>query len=426
MGEFGQCAIQAGLGEVKPAFDDRGLPFDKKDEVLSATHYKVKMSAGEDGSITGEHTSTSRTGHVRYTYSSSSSSPFVVLQFTRRSVLTSDPTNTTLVYGGGVHIDPATREISGRNPERQDFILGPSPASSFAGYYVARFSVDFESFGTANGAEVHEGSLDLDEGAEISGWARFPRGTKEVVARIGTSFISVDQARRNLDLEIPDGRSFEDTEAACRAAWGEKLDRIQFGGKEARREDSKWKRVFYSASPFLLYEPVRIALTTCTSTAAFWHSLQYPSEVNEEGQNCSEYYSGYDDVVHTGTSYTAYSIWDTFRAEWPWEILFAPERIGGMVASMLQDYQQEGWLPMWKSLVETNIMVYLTFATLFLTRYSTLTTLPLFIPDRNARRQSDRQLRRAQHDGLRPRLGLRSSQEGRRRSARQRYNDAVR
>jgi putative alpha-1,2-mannosidase len=28
-----------------------------------------------------------------------------------------------------------------------------------------------------------------------------------------------------------------------------------------------------------------------------------------------------------------------------------------MITSMLQDYQQGGWLPMWKNIVETNIMI---------------------------------------------------------------------
>ena len=33
--------------------------------------------------------------------------------------------------------------------------------------------------------------------------------------------------------------------------------------------------------------------------------LQYPYEQSEDGQ----YYSGYDDAVHEGESYTGYSIW---------------------------------------------------------------------------------------------------------------------
>ena len=44
---------------------------------------------------------------------------------------------------------------------------------------------------------------------------------------------------------------------------------------------------------------------------------------------------------------------DTFRAEWAWQILRAPERISGMVQSMLQDYKEGGWLPMWKNIVGT-------------------------------------------------------------------------
>ncbi|KAJ3492674.1 hypothetical protein NLJ89_g11184 [Agrocybe chaxingu] len=85
--------------------------------------------------------------------------------------------------------------------------------------------------------------------------------------------------------------------------------------------------------------------------------VQYPSEQHEQGR----YYSGYDNTVHElpagGESYTGYSIWDTYRAQWAWQILFVPDRIPGMVQSMLADYKEGGWLPMWKNVVETNIMV---------------------------------------------------------------------
>jgi putative alpha-1,2-mannosidase len=57
-------------------------------------------------------------------------------------------------------------------------------------------------------------------------------------------------------------------------------------------------------------------------------------EFNASG---SYYYSGFDNSVHAGTAaYTGYSLWDTFRAEWPLLNLFAPERIDGMIQSMLQ------------------------------------------------------------------------------------------
>lgn len=48
--------------------------------------------------------------------------------------------------------------------------------------------------------------------------------------RVGTSFISVEQARRNLEKEIPDGQVLEQTAYATRSAWKEKLEMIQLEG----------------------------------------------------------------------------------------------------------------------------------------------------------------------------------------------------
>ena len=96
---------------------------------------------------------------------------------------------------------------------------------------------------------------------------RFAKNVTQVDVRVGVSFISVDQARANLDKEIPDGTSLEETAFNTRKAWAEKLDRIQIEGAT----DDK-KTVFYTG---------------------FFHTLQYPYEVDEDGR----YYSGYDDQV---------------------------------------------------------------------------------------------------------------------------------
>jgi len=91
---------------------------------------------------------------------------------------------------------------------------------------------------------------------------------------------------------------------------------------------------------------------------SFAHTLVYPYEIHEPvSPTETAYYSGYLDEVASGISYSGYSIWDTFRAQTAWLLLSAPERVGDMMTSMLQDYQQGGWLPMWKNIVETNIMI---------------------------------------------------------------------
>lgn len=55
----------------------------------------------------------------------------------------------------------------------------------------------------------------------------FPPTTKEITIRIGTSFISRDQAKKNLAQEIPDGQSFQDVSAQSRAAWNEMLSKAE-------------------------------------------------------------------------------------------------------------------------------------------------------------------------------------------------------
>ncbi|KAI5115924.1 hypothetical protein M0805_004036 [Coniferiporia weirii] len=325
MGESGSMVVVPGVGEVKPAFEDRALQFEKENEFSGPAYYRVDMEDGSGGYINAEMTATSRVGHLRFTFAESSD-PYIILEATRASVMGSDdPSNVTYPLGS-VHIDPTLREVSGHNPERQDFIIGPNAAPSFAGYFVARFDAPFSSWGTVSNTSIYPNSSD-GTGKMLSGYVRFARRTRTINVRVGVSFISIDQARQNLDHEVPDECTFEETAYKTRMAWKEKLELIEIEG--ATKENLT---TFYTG---------------------FYHTLQYPYEQHEGGK----YYSGYDNLVHEGESYTGYSIWDTFRAEWAWEILFAPERIPGMVTSMLQDYKEGGWLPMWKNIVETNIMV---------------------------------------------------------------------
>ncbi|KAJ6544363.1 glycosyl hydrolase family 92-domain-containing protein [Mycena capillaripes] len=328
MGESGQVVVVPGVGDVKSKFEDRAFRFSNATEVISPSYYRVDLDSGDGDIILAEQSATSRVGHLRFSFPPEQSA-YILLEATRPSVITSTPTNITHPLGS-IAVDPARREITGANSERQDWIITPTStaadANHFRGYFCARFDAPFAAWGVVQNGSAVAGAAG-GNGSLLSGYARFAAGTHMVNVRVGVSFISVDQARQNLDAGIPDGTPLEETARQTRAAWAEKLDRITLEG--ASEVD---KEVFYTA---------------------FFHALQYPYEQDEGGQ----YYSGYDNQVHTGQSYTGYSIWDTFRAEWAWLILFAPERVPGMITSMLQDYQQGGWLPMWKNIVETNIMV---------------------------------------------------------------------
>ncbi|KZP18378.1 glycoside hydrolase family 92 protein [Athelia psychrophila] len=325
MGESGQAIVVPGAGAVKDVFEERGMTFSRDDEVLTASYYSAELEAQEGGTIFAEQSATSRVGHLRFTFTNTST-PYILLEATRASIIGSDDVSNFTLPEGTITIDPAAREITGSNPERQDFIIQPisTPATNWSGYFCARFDADFESWGISHNGTVKAGEKD-GQGTMLSGYATFKATTVNV--RVGVSFISVEQARRNLDSEIPDGTTLEDTARTTREAWANKLDLIQIEGASTDE-----MQTFYTG---------------------FFHTLQYPYEQDEGGK----YYSGYDDAVHEGKSYTGYSIWDTYRAEWAWLILFAPERVPGMIESMLQDYKEGGWLPMWKNIIETNIMV---------------------------------------------------------------------
>ena len=143
--------------------------------------------------------------------------------------------------------------------------------------------------------------------------------------QIGVSLISLEQARRNLAAEIGE-RSFEQVVDATRRAWETFFGRVEIDAP------ADVKTIFYTG---------------------LFHTLLYPRQIDESGR----YYSAMDDKVHEGTAYTCYSLWDTYRAEHPWLTLIAPERVGGMMQSLVDMYRAGGWLPKWPNPSYTGIMI---------------------------------------------------------------------
>ena len=156
------------------------------------------------------------------------------------------------------------------------------------------------------------------------GWYYVERPTDRDL-RIGLSLISLEQAKRNLEAEMPGGDSFETVVAMARAKWEEQLGRVKIEAPD------EVKRIFYTG---------------------LYHCSLYPRRIDEEGR----YYSAFDDKVHEGRMYTSFSLWDTYRVEHPLLILLNPERVGDMMQSLLRMYQEGGWLPKWPNPSYTGIM----------------------------------------------------------------------
>ncbi|KAI1268842.1 glycoside hydrolase family 92 protein [Xylariaceae sp. FL1019] len=385
MGELGQMVISPSwTEEIKPAFEQRGLAFRKEDETSTPYVYEVVLNAtteGEHGfnltegaasegpvpggaggvpsdvsagangrvrkrratsevydrSIRVAITALSHTSHLRLDYEDGPQTcspdlriePAVFIQATRQN------------WTGHVAIDPDSQEISGSNPERQDYLLGPDKPDSFRGYFVSRFSSPFVSYGTTKGRNVSESTLS-DRGESLGAYVRFHRDTARVEVRTGISFVSVEQARKNLETEIPDDVRFEDTVEQVKAAWLDKIGRVTIEGVNATDEEHDPRTIFYTG---------------------LFHALQYPNDFSEPLSRGDDFertfYNGYTDSIQMNNEsyYQSWSIWDTYRAEHSLLTLFAPERVNGMMRSLLNLFDWSGRLPMWANMVETNIMI---------------------------------------------------------------------
>lgn len=81
----------------------------------------------------------------------------------------------------------------------------------------------------------------------------------------------------------------------------------------------------------------------------FYTSLYHASFLPREFNDADGYYpsfAGGKSIEHTeGTYYEDYSMWDTYRALHPLFCIIDPEREGDMIQSLLEKYDQGGWLP---------------------------------------------------------------------------------
>ena len=307
MGDYGYVTLMPEVDSLKTTPEERKLPFTHADETVRPDYYSVRMNAGGSRRIRTEMTATERCAYMRFTFPANASS-IVMVEASRPGI------------AGFAHVDAAAQEVTGYNPDRMDANLGPMKLPNFKGYFVVQFHKAFSDSGTYGPSAQQPG---LATGA----YAKFKTTEGEVVeARVGTSFISVEQARQNLKAEIP-AWDFEAVRNTLRKAWNEKLGRVTV---EGATDDQR--RIVYTG---------------------LYHALLYPRIFSEQGR----YYSAFDDKVHKGVSYTAYSIWDTFRAENSLLTLLAPERIDGMIGALLQNYQEGGWMPKWPNPSYTNIMI---------------------------------------------------------------------
>ena len=146
------------------------------------------------------------------------------------------------------------------------------------------------------------------------------RAGEQIEVQMGVSFVSIENARRNLDAEQK-GKDFKAIAAQAREAWNNDLSRIAVEG--GTRDQ---KTIFYTA---------------------LYHMLIHPNVLNDVN---GEYPAMESNDIKTtkGQRYTVFSLWDTYRNLHQMMTMVYPERQIEMVHSMLDIYREGGWLPKWE------------------------------------------------------------------------------
>lgn len=188
-------------------------------------------------------------------------------------------------------------------------------------YFYAVADRPFDSSGTRCGERLSaEGSA---SGRDVGAWFFAPAGFGKVCFRVGISYISVEQARANLEAETG-GLAFGAVKKRSRDIWEKALGRIRVEGGTDRE-----RRIFYTS---------------------LYRTYERMVDQSEYGR----YYSGFDRCVHEDARpfYNDDWMWDTYRNLHALGILLDPARKADELQSYARIYEQWGWVPSFPELTE--------------------------------------------------------------------------
>ncbi|HEY2034208.1 MAG TPA: GH92 family glycosyl hydrolase [Rhizomicrobium sp.] len=323
--------------EMSPSADDSfsmySSYFSHDKERASPGYYKATL----DNGVSAELSATLRTGIARFTWAKDKDANLLF----RTSDSEVGSSNAT------VNVEPEKREVTGSvtsgnfcgylSPDRRE--------SYYTLYFVADFDQPFTAGGTWHDMTVTKGAREARGGTSYGdrghppgrkgsgAWISFdPAKTPVVNMRVGISYVSLANARANLEAEALKGVTLESVREAARKAWNAKLGQISVkGGTKDERT------VFYTA---------------------FYHVLLGENTYSDVDGS----YVGFDKKVHKVAAghiqYANFSGWDVYRSQLQLVTWLDP-KIGSDIAQSLynQASQNNGVWDRWTHLAgATSVM----------------------------------------------------------------------
>ncbi len=281
-----------------------------EDEIVKPGYYSVWINRYQ---VRAELTTTARVGMHRYTFEKGDSANLII---------------------------DLERGIGWDGPVESHVTLVDSV--TVAGYrYSKGWAVDQKIYFSMKFSEPIKSTLTNDSGAlkEVSSLTarRVKAGLTfgdltetELLVKVGISAVSIENAHKNLEEELPHW-DFDQVVSEADEAWNKELSKIHV---QMASEDRM--KVFYTS---------------------LYHTMIAPSVFSD----VNGAYRGADGKTYQDTAhdrYTTYSLWDTYRAAHPLFTLTQPEKTQSFIYNFLDIYQQQGKLPIWHLVGnETDCMI---------------------------------------------------------------------
>lgn len=305
----GPGILMVSTGKGSTRLEDYASDFDHDFETATPYYYSADL---QSWGIKAELTASHQAAYYRFTFPAN------------------EHAHLAIGLGKGAQLDV----VSANAVQGSELIVGPVGALAHAAgdtteYFYAEFSKAIGQYQTWSGSDLSNSQKQtgnhigfVSDGATQAGEA--------IEVRIGISYISVEQAKRNLQREIP-GWTFDKVKAETRSLWEQALGSIDtVGGTERQRT------IFYTA---------------------LWRSLQRMTDITEDGK----YFSGYDYKVHEAQGHDFYiddGLWDTYRSMHPLQLLLDPKLQEDNVRSYIRMYEQSGWMPSFPSVAgDQQVMI---------------------------------------------------------------------
>jgi predicted alpha-1,2-mannosidase len=299
-GKYGNILVMPATGELN--LSDMQTP--RVDEIDHPGYYAATLTRYN---VRAEFTATRRVAMHRYTFLTGAPAHLTV--DIAHCLNKGTGWESQRFLGGEVHI-VSPREVAGFGR----YIGGWNRGGEYRVYFDMVLDTPAGSVRTwtndqpSDAASAQSG----DNGQLGASFELQPHARQVVLAKVGISFISTDQAKANIAEEIPTW-NFDATRAKATAAWDKALSVIELRGTTGEQRTKVY--------------------------TALYHTMLMPSDRTGENPYWSTSYPDhpyYDDY---------YAIWDTYRSSAPLLTLIAPDRERDLIRSLIDIYKHTGYMP---------------------------------------------------------------------------------